>query len=55
MMLSGIFFLIVMENCPVTKASLQSTLTNQIFTPQQMFAWAIAGIKYLYISEKDIA
>ena len=44
-----------MENCPVTKASLQATVTNQILTPQQMFAWAFAGIKYLYISEKAIA
>ena len=42
----------------VAKASLQATVTNQILTPQQMFAWAdqnIAGIKYLYVSEKDIA
>ena len=55
LMLSGIFLLLAMENRPVTKASLQTTVTNQILTPQQMFACAIAGIKYQYISEKDIA
>ena len=54
-MLSGIFLLLAMENRPVAKVSLQVTATNQILTQQQMFAWAIAGIKYLYISEKDIA
>ena len=35
--------------------SLQATATNQILTPQQMFASAIAGTKYMYNSEKDIA
>ena len=54
-MLSGIFLLLAMENRPVMKASLQATVTVQILNPQQMFAWAIGGIKYLYISEKDIA
>ena len=44
-----------MENRPVTKTSLQATVTNQILNPQHMFALAIAGIKYLYINEKDIA
>ena len=53
--LSGNFLLLAMENRPVTKASLRATVTNQILTPQQMFALAIAGIKYLYISETDIA
>ena len=37
------------------ETSLQATVTNQILTPQHMFALAIAGIKYLYIDEKDIA
>ena len=55
LMLSGIFLLLAMENRAVTKASLQATVMNQILTPQQMFAWAIAGIEYLYISEKGIA
>ena len=49
------FLLLAMENRPVTKVSLQTSLTNQILTPQQMCAWTIADIKYLYISEKDIA
>ena len=49
------FLLLAVENRPVTKTSLQATVTNQILTPQHMFALAIAGIKYLYISEKDIA
>ena len=44
-----------MENRPVTKTSSQVTVTNQILTPQHMFALAIAGIEYLYISENDIA
>ena len=44
-----------MENRPVTKTSLQATVTSQILTPQHMFALAIAGIKYLYINEKDNA
>ena len=44
-----------MENRPVTKTSLQATVTTQILTPQHMLALAIAGIKSLYISEKDIA
>ena len=43
-----------MENRPVTKTSLQATVASQILTPQHMFALAIAGIKYLYINEKDI-
>ena len=49
------FLLLAMENRPVTKTSLQATVTSQILTPQYMFALAIAGIKYLYINEKDIA
>ena len=49
------FLLLAMENRPVTKTSLQATVTSQILTPQHMFALAIAGIKYLYINEKDIA
>ena len=49
------FLLLAMANRAVTKASLQATVTNQILTPQHMFALAIAGIKYLYIREKDIA
>ena len=49
------FLSLAMENRPVTKTSLQATVTNQILNPQHMFALAIAGIKYLYINEKDIA
>ena len=49
------FLLLAMENRPVTKTSLQATVTSQILTPQHMFALAIAGIKHLYINEKDIA
>ena len=49
------FLLLAMENRPATKTSLQATVTSQILTPQHMFAVAIAGIKYLYINENDIA
>ena len=49
------FLLLAMENRPVTKTNSQVTVTNQILTPQHMFAMAIAGIEYLYISEKNIA
>ena len=49
------FLLLAMGNRPVTKTSLQATVTNQILTPQHIFALAIACIKYLYISENDIA
>ena len=45
LILSGTFLLLAMENRPVMKASLQAIVTNQILTPQQVFAWAIAGIK----------
>ena len=47
--------ILAMENHPVKKASVQATVTNQILTVEQMFAWAIASIKCLYISEKDNA
>ena len=49
------FLPLAKENRPVTKTSLQATVTNQVLTPQHMLALAIAGIKYLYISKKDIA
>ena len=38
------FLSLAKENRPVTKTSLQATVTNQILNPQHMFALAIAGI-----------
>ena len=49
------FLSLAMKNRPVTKTSLQTTVTNQILNPQHMFVLAIAGTKYLYINKKYFA